>query len=311
MEWKLSWRDLYHLESRWHKLNICLTTGKSCAHSTILGCTISVPISLEWPETQIASWMEFKNHFICATLLVLGVCCEWMTRGEWNPSLLLPGASCYDCIRCAPESWKLGCPHTWRATFLPCHARMFKNPLLHAPRNSFNFESSLHQLRAVKSPRDLLTGSLRGMLIRCWSWRLTSRMRILKILELRAQVLPEGPCATLQALSWILCNFAEEWEFHEGRSKAPSLSDCRMCVRKERHRDTNLRKASSSCRSWTILPKSFSSFVHELLLDLLWSALILFARSELLFVQAIVSALPSVQVHDIFPNLLVVRGIQW
>lgn len=79
MEWKLSWKDLYHLESRWHKLNICLTTGKSCAHSTIVGWTISVPISLEWPETQIASWMKFKNHFICATLLVLGVCCERMT----------------------------------------------------------------------------------------------------------------------------------------------------------------------------------------------------------------------------------------
>ena len=188
--------------------------------------------------------MKFENHFIRAPLLVLGVCCEWMTRGQRDPSLL-SGTSWLKI--CRTFMWiihsgftslgcqeNVGCPHTWRAlNFVPC-VHVQNHPTTASCSNILwvSLKLTPDQLLSVLSPWFSFHGletasykylqgiwiSLKAACIRCelsnyrrtwaqvncgacwsecWFWRLTSRILLLKIPDLRAQVLPLPGCSGL------------------------------------------------------------------------------------------------------------------
>ena len=113
-------------------------------------------------------------------------------------------------------------------------------------------------------------------------------MRILKIQDLRAQVLPLEGCSVVLNLVQLCRSVARSGEllyaaksFTKAGARHPH-SGIVGCLRAKSGTETPTcgKQAFLACLESSFL-KSFSSFVHELLLDFFWSTLILFARSEL------------------------------
>ena len=174
-----------------------------------------------------------------------------------------------------------------------------------------------HQLQVAKPPRDLSTGCV-ACWSECWFWRLTSRMRILKIrdfllshfhskvtadlssinaMQNRTSATPmEQATFRLKSLCWQYQSTLTQW-----------LSDVCPQITAPRHQ---LVESKLFLKISNLILCLLSSFLARNSVRLYLKCLYLLGKKWSIFVQVNVAALPSVQVHDFFPHLLVVGGTE-
>lgn len=149
--------------------------------------------------------MKFEDHFIRASLLVLGVCCEWTTRGQRYPSLL------------SGTSWLKMCPmFSW-----PQWVCKFKVPRK-SGMSAYLKSTKLFAMRACSRPPhySFMLQHPSTSRIQC-----TVYLSCINEMQHRTNV-------TLQKNVGIERATSRCEQFHVGRRKPPSLRDCRMCLRK-------------------------------------------------------------------------------
>ena len=173
-----TWRDLYHLESRWHKLKfehlfenwkIMCTQHHTRMHYLRPHLTL-----VAWNADRPVDEVQKPLHR-CDPPGVGGL----LRVDDEGPMKPIIAVGCFPAMIVSDAHLHHGnwCPHTLRAlNFLPCNAYMFKADILwvslqtnsdlsldQLPRffvlqvpasDMFSFESSLHQLRAIKSRLD-------------------------------------------------------------------------------------------------------------------------------------------------------------